>query len=124
MMDISTPVAAEVPIHPFTRSTPPLALFPKLLPQLLRRQRINHIVLREPAFARDARAQAQKTSVLETMRITVNDTFDPFAPGIRPKAPIHVEPHGAGVELDPGAGLRASIDHGPLIHFVRLALQQ
>src|SRR4026208_2607958 len=55
------------------------------------RQCINYILLRQPAFPRDARAKAQKSGVFIAMAVAIDDAFHTFALRIRPQPPIHIE---------------------------------
>ena len=78
----------------------------------------------EPAFASDAGAQAEVGGLLGAVGVAVDDAFDAFGFGVGPEAPVEVETVGAGVELDPGAGLGAGVDDGALVQFVGVALEQ
>src|SRR5207253_6457679 len=97
----------------------PASLLPQLLLQFIKRQRIYHVLLGQSCFARHTGAKPQISRLLETMGITIDDTFDSFASGIRPKPPVHIEAIGAGVQLDPRARLGAGIDDGAMVHLVR-----
>jgi hypothetical protein len=78
----------------------------------------------QPAFARDAGAEAQESRVLVAVGVAVDDAFDALVLGVMPEPPVHVETQRVGVQLDPGAGRGAGVDDGGLVDFVRLALQQ
>ena len=54
------------------------SLCPQFISQLFKRQGIDHILLRQPAFSRNACAQTQKTCMFETMTVTIDHTFHAF----------------------------------------------
>ena len=62
--------------------------------------------------------------MLGAVDVAVDDAFDAFGFGVGPEAPVEVEPVGAGVEFDPGAGLGAGVYDGALVEFVGVALEQ
>src|SRR6266478_2045569 len=98
----------------------PAALFQQLLTQLFERQRVDDVSFRQPAFASDARPEAEITGVVQAVSIAVNDAFDAFALRVGPQAPVHVEAHRMGIDFDPGAGFGAGVNDGALVQLVWL----
>jgi hypothetical protein len=92
--------------------------------ELRKREGVDDISLREPAFAGDAGAEAEESSVFVAMGIAVDDAFDAFGFGVLPEAPVHVETIRVGVEFDPGASFGAGVDNGLLIDLVGFALEK
>ena len=92
--------------------------------QLVEREGVDDVFFFQPAFAGDARAEAEKTGVLEAVGVAVDDALDAFGFRVGPEPPVHVEPVGIGVQLDPGAGFGAGVDDGLLVDLVRLAFEE
>ena len=62
--------------------------------------------------------------MLQPVRVTVDDTANTLGLRVMPEAPVEIESVGGRVELNPGAGGRAGVNHRPLIEFVGIAFQQ
>src|SRR6185295_16537897 len=83
---------------------------PQFLPQFLQRQRVDHIVLLQPAFAGDPGAEAEVAGVLVAVGVAVDHALHTLEFGVGPQAPVHVEAPRIGIEFDPGAGPGAGVD--------------
>src|SRR2546426_2486739 len=95
------------------------SLFPQFFEQRFQRQRVDDVRLREPAFARDARAEAQETGVLIAMRVAIDHTLYAFALRVRPEPPVQVETKRVRVQFNPRPGFSAGVDDGLLVDLVR-----
>src|SRR5256884_6940414 len=100
------------------------SFFPQFFEQRFPRQRVDDVRLGEPAFARDARAEAEETGVLIAMRVAIDHTLYAFALRVRPEPPVQVEAIRVRVQFNPRPGFSAGVDDGLLVDLVRLAFEQ
>ncbi len=62
--------------------------------------------------------------MLQAVGVAVDNALYAFALGVGPQAPVQVEAIWVRVQCDPGACFCAGVNHGALVHFVRLTLQE
>src|SRR4029453_10224365 len=88
------------------------------------RQAIHDVIFSKPAFAGDADPEPQILQAYCAVGIRIDHTFDVFLFRQWPPTPVEIEPLGGGVEFNPCAGARCSVEHRRNIDLVRLAFQK
>jgi hypothetical protein len=88
------------------RFTPVTRLL-QCLGQFLPVQTIDHIPFFQPAFARNARAQAQETRVFIAVGVGIDHAFHALALRIRPVTPVQIKPVRIAIQFNPSPVRRA-----------------
>jgi len=86
-----------------------------------KRQTIHHVVFSEPALACDADSKPQILQALCAMSVRINHAFNALLFGQWPPAPVEVKPLWRGIEFNPCASARGSVEDRGYVNLIRIA---